>query len=497
MEPLPAPKESLDRAQRILTVAAILLVVLFVYEARGTFAGLILRRPVTAGACVRGADGRGYYAWLRSPLLDGDVDFENEYAALFAEAPGSEVAFPPTATGLRSNHWPIGPALAWAPAVVTVHGILSSLGRYAPWPADGYSAPYQLAVGGTTLALALLTLVLAYRIGRRFAGPTAAAAAASLITLGTPVVAYGTVEVSMAHGPAAATLTLFVFVWLRTFGSTRLRRWVVLGCLLGLAALMRPQLATFALLPALEALWLTLRAERWSLRLGIAVRLASAGLASAVVFIPQLVAKQVLYGHPLGGMYETGHNWLNPSLWTALGSNDRSLFYWTPIALPAFLGLVYGACRTRGPALVFLAAAAVAQVWTMAALLGGVVCLGSSFGFRFLTETCVLFTPGLALLLDWVSERTARRLLVGGGVLVGWNLFLLGVYRHSLGVIQGGDVAAVLTAALRFIEKRPLEAIGMLAAATWLTKTLIAAFHTDREPVAGAAPDQVRPRLAG
>ena len=119
----------------------------------------------------------------------------------------------------------------WAPTVVTVHLLLRGLGPHSPWPADGFSAPYQLAVGFTTLALAVLTLVLTYRIARRFAGP--AAAAAALLTLGTPLIGYGAVEVSMAHGPAGAALAGFVFVWLRTFGSPRPGRWAALGGWLG------------------------------------------------------------------------------------------------------------------------------------------------------------------------------------------------------------------------------------------------------------------------
>jgi hypothetical protein len=102
-----------------------------------------------------------------------------------------------------------------------VHLILIGLGDYSPWPADGYSPPYQLAVAGTTFMLALLTLWLAYQIGRRFAGRSAAAAAAAVITLGTPIVAYGTVFVDMSHGAATAALAMFVFVWLRTLESLR------------------------------------------------------------------------------------------------------------------------------------------------------------------------------------------------------------------------------------------------------------------------------------
>src|SRR5262245_42964133 len=333
MEPPRAAKQSPDRARRILVAAALLHLGLFVLTVRGSFAALFSPQPVTpadrTGPFVKGADFIGYYAWLRSPLIDGDFHFDDEFAPTFARAPEWMPRPAPTATGHLRNPWSVGPAIVWAPAVVAVHLVLVGLGSHSPWPADGYSPPYQLAVAGTTLALALLTLALAYWIGRRFAGRTSAASAAALLTLGTPVVAYGAVEVSMAHGPATAALALFVLVWLRTFGSTRPGRWLGLGCLLGVVSLMRWQLATFALLPALEALRLASRAEDWATRAGLALRLATAGLACVALFTPQFLAKQIVYGHPLGGLQETAQNWLAPSLGVVLVSTDRSLFYWT------------------------------------------------------------------------------------------------------------------------------------------------------------------------
>jgi hypothetical protein len=480
---IPGPKQSPNKARRILAAAAVVYVALFILEARGTIAALFTPQRVTPanmwGPFVKGADCVGYYAWLRSPLISGGFHFDDEFAPTIARGPDSAAAFALTATGHLPNPWSVGPALAWAPAVITVHRALRGLGSSSPWPADGYSPPYQLAVGATTLALALLTLILAYRIGCRFAGPTAAAAAAALVTLGTSVVAYGAVEVSMAHGPATTALALFVFVWLRTFGSTHARRWVGLGCLLGLACLMRWQLLTFAVLPTLEAIWLATRADGWSARAGIAVRLAVAGLMCLVVFTPQLVAKQIVYGNPLGGLQAAAHNWLTPSFWAVLGSTDRSLFYWTPITLPGLVGLLYLAFRTRRPEVMILATAVAVQVYSMSALLGGDVFLGWSFGFRFLTETCVLMAPPIAVLLDRGDPQTVRRLAWGGGVLVGWNLLLLGVYRHCVGGAGGGDPAALLAMVGRYFVLRPLEASGMLAAASVLTFTLVAAFRDD------------------
>ena len=41
---------------------------------------------------MKGSDAVGYYAWLRSPLVDGDLQFDNEFAPTFARTPGAEGA---------------------------------------------------------------------------------------------------------------------------------------------------------------------------------------------------------------------------------------------------------------------------------------------------------------------------------------------------------------------------------------------------------------------
>ena len=484
MESPAAMNTSPGPARRILFVAAVILVVLFYYQARGMLWALVTRTAVvpavTTGQLISGADGRGYYAWLRSPLIDGDFQFADEFAPLFAQNPGSGSMGPPTATGHTSNPWPIGPSLVWAPAVIVVHLILEGMGPYSPWPADGYSPPYQLAVAGTTLALAMLTLFLTYGICRSFAGATASAAAAALITLGTPFVCYATVEMSMAHAPASAALSLFVFVWLRTFGNKRPRRWVALGCLLGLVCLMRWQLATFAMLPALEALWLATRADAWPTRFGLMVKLAIAGSATLVVQIPQVAAKQIVYGHPVGGLLRVAKNWSEPSFWTVLASTDRGLFYWTPIAFAALAGLICLVVRTRHPALMIVTTAIAVHIYTIAALFGEEVFLGSSFGFRMLSEATILMAPGIALFFHPARRRTARWAAVGGGLLVAWNLLLLGVYRHYLGGSQGGSPAEVCAMAARYFILRPLEAIIILALVGWMMAIPFAALRNHR-----------------
>src|SRR3989344_454887 len=76
-------------------------------------------------------DGIYYYSWVRSLAVDHDISFANEYTRF-------GVTQPRTPTGLITNKHSIGPAVLWLPAFLGIHSLLRS---------DGYSLPYQLAVG--------------------------------------------------------------------------------------------------------------------------------------------------------------------------------------------------------------------------------------------------------------------------------------------------------------------------------------------------------------
>src|SRR5262249_48496666 len=146
------------------------------------------------------SDGLGYYAWLRSALIDHDWSFDNEFDEHNPLENGVQARGARTSLGLRANPFSIGPACFWALSVVPSHLLIQSFQVHGfPWAADGYSLPYQLLVGGTTLLASFLGFVLMYSVCRRFVRFERAALAAASLTLGTPISYYSAVEPSMGH----------------------------------------------------------------------------------------------------------------------------------------------------------------------------------------------------------------------------------------------------------------------------------------------------------
>jgi Dolichyl-phosphate-mannose-protein mannosyltransferase len=444
------------RPGRILVVVALTGLLLFVdYHRERWRKGLLPRNNPQTGAgegLVIRCDGLGYYAWLRSLLIDGDWSFDNE----FDEHNVLRDFVPPpswrTPTGQRALPWSVGPACWWALTVVPAHFMFQALEGWGwPWPADGYSMPYQLLVGCGTLFASTLGLFFLYGICRHFARPERAALAAALLTLGTTIVFYGAIEVSMAHGVGTMTVAALIWYWLRTYGSVRAGRWLVVGLLIGFIALMRWQLVTFAVLALGEAALGIGRGNHVGRRM---VGLALTAGGAVVGFLPQMLAWRWVYGQWLAAPIVTEPHWLTPSLGALLVSPDRSLFYWTPLALLACVGyaclaleppsriVIWADCpqnamvRTE-PALLLLAAFLL-QVYVLGSLWGGQVYLGVSFGLRHLTESLAALAPGLALLLERTRRPLFRFLWVLGMALMVWNLLLISQYRYGLVPAAGG-----------------------------------------------------------
>jgi predicted esterase len=393
---------------------------------------------VGEGLVIRG-NGLGYYAWLRSLLIDHDWNFENE----FDEHAVSDDYVPPpiycTEVGRRANQWSVGPACVWASTIIPSHLLLKAWG--GQWEANGYSLPYQFLVGATSLFLTWAGLLFLYGICLRFARPGRAALAAAILTLGSTIIYYGAVEVSMAHGLGTTALAALVWYWQRSYGSIQPGRWFTVGVLVGIAALMRWQLATFAVLPAGEALLEVRRGGGVNRK--IVAGLALAAIGSLVAFLPQMIAWHCVYGHWLTvPVRPVTRHWLHPSLWDILLSQDRSLFYWTPITFIACVGAVALALRhLRGPAMVLLAAFIV-QVYVLASLWGrgeylpetgnyAGVFLSRSYGMRHLTESLVVLAPGLAWLLERLSGWRFHLLTAVGIGLSFLNLLLILQYSYG------------------------------------------------------------------
>jgi hypothetical protein len=404
---------------------------------------------------VRG-DGVGYYAYLRSALIDHDLNFENDFLAgnksfvmAHVDAQGHLLRELYTKTGHIENHFSVGPAILWAPVLVTVHLAVVLLDHFgAHIPADGYSPPYVFAMGLTTAIYGFLSLFLAYRMALKYCEQQWAFLATIGIWLATSLPVYMYFNPSWSHAFSAFSVSLFLWYWDRTKLQRTPARWAALGVFAGLMGNVYYPNVILLIFPGLELIHLIRAGQRGPNRVPMPFgKLVSCclvfGASLLISLLPTFVTRQIIYGNP----FETGYpgiwtwHWTSPVFLRVLFSADHGLLSWTPILLFALIGMFFLAKRNpllgTGSMLTFLA-----YYYFIASYpdWDGI----SSYGNRFFISLTPVFILGLASLLSafsqWVGKASRAMALSGAAIslLVLWNLGFIFQWGTHMIPARGG-----------------------------------------------------------
>lgn len=390
---------------------------------RWLWAILVVASLTAVNPYVRG-DGNGYYAWLVSPIIDGDLDFANQFAhgdplfqTLIFEPDGQVSAGALTTTGRVGNQWSVGPAVMWAPWFLAAHvWVLGARAVGATMAADGYSWPYLWSVGIGTALYGWLALWLSARAVRRLGLVSGETLAVLAVLLASSLPVYQFFLPFHVHALSACVVAAYLGYWIPRRGQVAGHRWWLWGALAGLMVQVY-QLNGVLLIVALWE-WVTgLRRDGWRVGVRSGARFA---LAGAVVCLPQMVGKTMLYGAPWLTGYRDTFVWRDPRLWETAFSANHGLLLWTPVVLLALagLGLVWRQhrdLRVLGLTLVvFYCVVASYQNWHGQ----------SSFGNRFFVSLTTVWVLGVAAVADWIRRRGVgayRGLVAVVVVLALWN----------------------------------------------------------------------------
>jgi len=356
-------------------------------------------------------DGVGYYAYLRAPLIQRNLHFEDDWR--HANLGFSETRINPdnqlrpdqyTSTGHIGNLFTIGPAILWTPFFLLAHMAVLGANLFgAHIPADGFSAPYRILVAFGTALYGFCGLLLSYLLARKYLNPLWALVGTLGIWAGSSLPVYMYFNPFWSHAHSAFMVALFLWYWDRTRPNRTLGQWLVLGLISGLLADVYFVNGVFLLIPFVEAIQGYVQdLQRKGAALAILHRfganLAYLAIFSAVV-LPTLVTRKIIFG----GMFRFGAytvlpwNWRAPFWRSVLFSSDHGMLTWTPLLGIALLGLFLPfAAAKRIRAYLLLAALAFYYVISSYPYWDGL----ASYGNRFFISLTPVFIFGLTFFLE-------------------------------------------------------------------------------------------------
>jgi hypothetical protein len=413
-------------------------------------------------------DGFGYYAYLPSVFIDGDLDMKTPIAAGDAFLAGHPAGFAwtglqpwcidPNATAPLSirhcegpivDKYPVGTAVMELPFFAVAH--IATLVA-DPDRAKGYSTGYQVANIFASVFFLGLGAALALVVLLRRQRESAAVVATALAVFATSVFNYATVDGSFSQVYSFAAIASLLFLTLSyratSDGKAECQKALLIGAVIGLVSIVRIPNALVGALPLaifIERL-LACRTRRTVLAEGVCV-----GGGFVAVFLIQAAYWHARTGHWLLNSYsldDPGFNWLSPHLLDFAFGVRKGLFVWAPCLLLVIPGLVLLVRRDRTLGLA-ISAILLAHLYVCASWWNW--WFGAGYGSRPSVDVMPLAAVPLAASIEWIGGRIGNKVVfAGAAALVLLNLFLTVSYWRSFVPVDETTIADLLALPARW-----------------------------------------------
>lgn len=400
------------------------------------------------------SDGFGYYIYLPSVVIDRDLDLSNQVTRLPYEGEKRFFHVSPR-TGRRTNQFPVGSAILWAPFFVLADWGVQLVSFVSDgFPRNGFGFAYELPVYIGAFIYGFAGACLTLRMLRTLFPSPIATTSLFAVVFATPLAYYCWVEPNMSHSVAMFCVSLWLWYLCRVYqrGDRSFFGWAVLGVLLGVVALIRPYNGVLGLV-AIPVAFAVCRDdakrafERNTWAPAFARLAICCGLA-ILVMSPQFATWRWLYGEwfvvPRGSGYEN-MAFREASIWSYLST----VFLFSPLIGLGIVGLLAGFSRNRrsddrnttifpkfdmpqGTAVDRSFAIATAPWMLLVLVVVSVIILtsrdwnlGTAFGQRRLVDWSAFLAVGFGLLLSAAEHKPTLAKAAA------WTVLVLAV-AHSL-----------------------------------------------------------------
>jgi len=230
----------------------------------------------------------------------------------------------------------LGLSFLFLPFFLIAHSLATALG----YPADGFSAPYQIAISIAALFYALIALLLLRKVLLKYFTDTAAAITILAVVLGTNFPIYVSLDSALTHNYIFLLFCIQLLVTIAWYKQPK-PQWALLsGYLIGLATCCRPTEATMLLVPLFWGEFSSDSSkQKWALVKQYREHILWAAVGGFLGILPQIVYWYYITGNIV---YDVGSKWvfLNP-WWRVLFGWEKGWFIYTPITIFFVLGFFF------------------------------------------------------------------------------------------------------------------------------------------------------------
>ncbi len=282
-------------------------------------------------------DAFGYYVYLPAIFIYHDCKELNWLETIdrkYAVTGGNGWQAMKTDNGNYVFKYLGGVAIMELPFFLAAHFIAKQSG----YPPDGFSPPYQYALGFGIIFYCFLAVLLLRKMLLHYFGDASVAIALVMVCLATNFIQYAAVDSGQSHAYLFVLYVCVLYTTLRWHRQPGILWAALTGYIIGLATMSRPTEAIMLFIPLLWDTHTTGAARaKWQLVKRNRSHIIIAGFAGLAGVLPQLVYWKSVTG---SFIFDVGSKWdfLNPHFRVLFGW-EKGWFIYTPVTVLFIVGM--------------------------------------------------------------------------------------------------------------------------------------------------------------
>lgn len=289
-------------------------------------------------------DVSGYYMYLPAIFIYQDVKdlaFAKPLIKKYRPTPNFQQAYLHD-SGNHVLKYSCGQAIQYLPGFLVAHAIAL---MHPSYEADGFSQPYQVGIAVNSLLICFIGLFFLNRILAHYFKPNVVFLAMVSIVLGSNYLSYSAISGAMTHNYLFTIYAVLIFATIRFYQKPTWRLSLLIGLLVGLAALTRPTEIITALIPILWGInplsWNNVKG-RFSFLSKHFTKVILAFFACLLIGSLQFIYWKYATGDWIVYSYQKqGFSWLEPHLWEGMFSFKSGWITYSPIMIIPIIGFLF------------------------------------------------------------------------------------------------------------------------------------------------------------